>query len=267
MLQIKPQHKSILVITASALALAIFLTGCGGSDDGGAAKPDPKKSASGGDPTGDDSATSPSSGGRMAGGGGGAPGPAGMQAMGGMPGGSQPQAAAATAPPKDKSPAPGFRSDPLKPWWDTTPKPPPVLAYVDPVRIAIPNSAAEEKPAGVEIQEVPNRRVAGILTGNGVYALLDDFGGSAEVVKPGEVLKDGYRVISINANSVLLKKVVDNRTYTQVVPLTDAGSTSQFSGGMRGPGMGAGGMAPGMGSGGRGGARRPGGLSGTDGGK
>jgi hypothetical protein len=188
----------------------------------------------------------------------------GMPGMGGAPGGQQ--TAAASPIPKNTAPAPHFRADPLKPWWDTTPVPPPVLSYVDPVRIAITNSAAEEKPAGVEIQEVPTRRVAGILTGNGVYALIDDFNGKAEVVKPGQVLDDGYRVASINANSVVLKKEIDNRTYTQVVPLTDAGSAT-FSGPGMGGGMPGSGGRPGMGAPGSGGMRGMPGLPGSGGGR
>jgi hypothetical protein len=273
MLPIMSQQNRIWLAPIGAIALALVLAGCGGGDDSGAATSGSAsggKAASGGASGGaeESGGAGPSSGmasggPMMSGGGGPMMSGGGMPGMGGMGGGQQ--TAAASPKPKNAAPAPGFRSDPLRPWWDTTPKPPSVLSYVEPVRIAIPNSAAEEKPEGVDIQEVPNRRVAGILTGNGVYALIDDFNGNATVVKPGQVLEDGYRVASINANSVVLKKVVDNRTYTQTVPLTDAGSTSAFSG--PGPGMGRPGMGmPGMpGSGGRGSGGRMGGRLGGPG--
>lgn len=265
MLQNQSQQFRIRVTLLGAIAMAVALAGCSGGDDSGTPSAanssggaSGAKTASGGGEEGG-GVGAPSG---MMSGGGGMPGSGGsmMPGMGGPAGGQQ--AAAASPKPKNVAAAPGYRSDPLRPWWDTTPKPPPVLSFVDPVRIAIPNSAAEEKPEGVEIQEVPNRRVAGILTGNGAYALIDDFNGNAQVVKPGQVLDDGYRVASINANSVVLKKVVDNRTYTQTVPLTDAGSTTTFSGptgGMGFPGM-RGGMP---GSGGMPG--RPGGMPGSGG--
>ncbi len=268
MLQRKSQQNQILFTLCGAIAFTLVLAGCGGGDDKGTPPANSARSkqenigadAEGGGASGPSAAPAAAPTG-MASGGGGMPGGMMSGGMGGGAGGQQ--AAAATQKPKNIAPAPGFRSDPLRPWWDTTPKPPPVLTYVDPVRIAIVNSAAEEKPEGVEIQEVPSRRVAGILTGNGVYALIDDFAGGAEVVKPGQVLNDGYRVVSINANSVVLKKVVDNRTYTQVVPLTDAGATSRFSGAPQG-GMGMPGVQPGASSGGKRGGRSVGGAGGME---
>lgn len=241
------------MIACAALGLA--LAGCSGGDSGGAANSSGGQTAasSGGDSSG--TGTLPVSGGGgagkmsgMAGGmmsGGGGP-------MGGGMGGGAAQVAA-TPVPKNTAPAPGYRQDPLKPWWDTSPKPPPVLSLVTPVRLAAANTAQQEKPEGVEIQEVPNRRVAGILTGNGIYALIDDFGGGATVAKPGTVLPDGYVVSTIKSDSVVLKKKVDNRTYTQVVPLTDAGSSAtRFS-------------APGAGAPGGPGLQMPGRLGGGTG--
>jgi len=249
-----------LMLAAAACGAAIILSGCSGGGDAstqsnGAAGPG-KTGTSGGPGT----AQLPSGGG---------PGPSlagpGMRAPGS---GAGEPAVIASKPPTDTT-MPAHRGDPFKPWWPTAAPPPNPLSVVEPVRIAIYNTAAETKPPGVEIQEVPTRRVAGILTGNGVYALLDNYGGGGEVVKPGQVLQDGYRVDAINANSVVLKRTVDNRTYTQVVPLTDAGSVTQYAapaGARGGPGM-AGmsgapggmsgrprqGMIPGAGGGGLGG--------------
>jgi hypothetical protein len=173
--------------------------------------------------------------------------------MGG--GGGQGAAPVVASKPASTTLPPNPRKDPFKPWWSTTPPPPNPLTIVAPPRIAIYNTAAETKPPGIEIQEVPNRRVAGILTGTGVYALIDDNNGTGKVVKPGDDL-DGYRVAAINADSVVLKRTVDNRTYTQVVPLTDVGSSTTFAGPAAGapggPGLRGGGGIPGMPRGGGG---------------
>ncbi len=90
------------------------------------------------------------------------------------------------------------------------------------------------------MEEVPNRRVAGIGTGEGVYALIEGPEGQT-VVRPGDTLGD-YRVEAIKARSVVLKRKVGNVTYTQEVPLTDVGSMARtsFVGGMRGAPGGAG---------------------------
>jgi hypothetical protein len=181
----------------------------------------------------------------------------GMNPMGGGPmgGGARGSGAAAAPPVKlaDTAP-PAHRPDPYKPWWVTPP--PPVLSTVPAVRIAALDTALRPERNEVEIKEIPNRRVAGILSGHGVYALLDGPEGQ-QVVKPGDSVGD-YRVDSINSDSVTLKKVVKvgetTQTYTQVVPLSDIGTNTgtQFSApggvGMRRPGgMGSGGLFPGSG--------------------
>jgi hypothetical protein len=90
----------------------------------------------------------------------------------------------------------------------------------------------------IEIQEVPNRRVAGILSGDGVYALVEGGPEGPSVVKPGDMLGE-YRVASINDDSVLLRRQVGTQTFTQRVPLTDVGSTAvtTFSPSVGGPGF------------------------------
>jgi hypothetical protein len=150
---------------------------------------------------------------------------------------------------------PAHRVDPFKPWW-APPPPPSPLTFTRPVRIAMAGSANPENTPNIEVHEVPTRRVAGILSGNGVYALIDG-GGEMIVVKPGDPVGD-YRVDSINSDSVVLKKVVKTgknaQTFTQVVPLTDVGSSvAQCSGpimggaGRPGPAFGPGRGAPGGG--------------------
>ena len=122
---------------------------------------------------------------------------------------------------------------------------------MQPARIATFESSIPKPKPGVEIKEIPNRRVAGILSGNGVYALVDGPEGQS-VVKPGDTLGE-YRVASINSDSVTLKRTVKygdtSQTYTQVVPLTDVGTNMGAMVGAPGPAMGAG-IGPGrLGSG------------------
>lgn len=106
---------------------------------------------------------------------------------------------------------------------------------------------------------MPNRRVAGIVTGVGVYALVEGPDGTT-VVRPGDTLGE-YRVENITPTSVVLKRTVGNQVFTQVVPLTDVGSITQsFNAG--GTGVGMPGM-PGMGSGPAGRGRRGGGGGGS----
>lgn len=146
--------------------------------------------------------------------------------MAGTPGGAGGAAPAAGGAagggPADPSKPRDARVDPFKPWWDTNP-PPPVQELVGDWRIATYESVLPEPERRAEVQEVPDRRVAGILTGNGSWALLDGPDGQA-VVKPGDMVGE-YRVDSINQDSVVLKRKVGNRTFTQVVPLSDAGSS------------------------------------------
>lgn len=204
--------------------------------------------------------------------GGGAPPMGAMGGMGGMgsgfgPMGMTPGAGgaatgspeAAAAGPRVTTRPPSTRPDPFKPWWNTTPPPPPAITLVEPYRIATRESVIRPPEEKIEVSEVPNRRVAGIATGQGVYALIEGPEGQ-NVVRPGDMLGD-YRVEAIRSRSVILKRKVGNVTYTQEVPLTDVGSQTRtpFVGGMRGGpggagmmfrGGGAGFRPPGMGGGG-----------------
>ena len=173
--------------------------------------------------------------------------------MGGMAGAPGAPGAAQVA--SNRVP-PAHRADPFRPWWNSTPPPPPVISFVPPVRIAA-NLNIEPPRAGIEVREVPQGRVAGILSGNGVYALIEspyaDQGQA--VIRPGQMIGE-YRVASINKDSVTLKRTVRvgdrTETYTQIVPLTDIGAMQQqFSGptpgGPGGAGMfGPGGRGPGL---------------------
>jgi hypothetical protein len=252
MLQRNRQHLSITGILAGAAIFAAALPGCGGEDPNAAApETPPMQTASGGSggmaPSGD-----VPGGPAMPMGAPGGPGGSGssINGMMGAPGNSAGGQQAAAGKPAG-TPPPGSRPDPFRPWFSTTPPPPPVLAMIDPIRIASSNTVRKDPPPNVTIQEMPTRRVAGILTGNGVYALLDDGSGVQQVIKPGDLLDDGYRVAQINSTSVTLRKKVGPQTFTQVVPLTDAGSTPQFGGPGGGMPMGPGGGQFGPPGGGR----------------
>jgi hypothetical protein len=245
------QHNRISVLLGLTGIVAAVGFGCGGDNSGTSTTPAPT--------TGSPSA------GAMSGGavsGGAMPGNMGgpTTAGAGLPGaaGTQPNAAAGAAGTTvaGSGPPPGARPDPFRPWFNTIPPPPAVLTLVDPLRIATPDSSPPVNPPGVDVQEVPSRRVAGILTGNGIYALFDD----GMVVKPGDLVDD-YRVTMITKNAVTLKKKVNNQTFTQVIPLSDAGSapSSQMSSpGSSAPRGGPSGMFPGRGGGGGGGLISPG---------
>ncbi len=115
----------------------------------------------------------------------------------------------------------GARRDPFSYTWKALPPPPDVFASVEPIRVASPTlEIAPEKP--VEIRETPTRRVAGIMSGEGVYAILDGGGSDSEIVQPGGQTSDGYRVISITSDSVLLRKQEGNIIRTQTVMFGDA---------------------------------------------
>ncbi|MDE2126698.1 MAG: hypothetical protein KGJ62_08915 [Armatimonadetes bacterium] len=144
------------------------------------------------------------------------------------------------------------RSDPFSVPWRKPPPPPYVFTQVAPLQLAnvqVPPPA----PVNATVREEPSRRVSGIMTGDGVYAILEDASGNVEIVQPGSVTSDQYRVVSINKDSVKLERKVAGITYVQVVPLSDTslGPTS---------GTGSLGGRPGLGGG------RPGNLPAAGGG-
>lgn len=244
------KKRRFLGLLAGAALLGMVMAGCGGGEDTGTTSTASGPRTGGREEEDDPAQTSPGGGGagQMS-----TAMPPGM--MGGGGGGAQPAAPAQGAAPKETARPSARRADPFAPWWDSTPPPPPVLAQIPMIRIA--TFKVEPPPeVPVEIIETPTRRVAGILSGQGVYALVEGPEGQT-VVKPGDMLGD-YRVESINATSISLKRKVGNRTYRQTVPLTDIGSSNvpRFGGGAPfppgGPGPGFGGGLPGAGGGGGG---------------
>lgn len=154
---------------------------------------------------------------------------------GGGFGGQVAQAAVAAPGPARTAKPPRGRTDPFEPWWEARPA---VLSMIAPMRLAPASLGGQPPTEPVEIREPPMGRVAGILTGDGAYALLERPDG-VMVVKPGDVVA-GYRVDAIRASSVVLRRRDGNRTYTQIVPLTDIPTM-----GFMAPGAGSGMMAPG----------------------
>lgn len=169
----------------------------------------------------------------------GAPGaPGGLKAGAGGPQMAQPGAAPGAGRPAGAAPAGGVqgapgqappvvyrppytpRKDPFKLIWKIPPPPPYVFNEVQVIREASV-AAVTPPPPNTEIREVPSRRVSGIMSGDGVFAILEGAGTEPEIVKPGSETRDGYKVISISADTVTLRKKEGNITYTQVVPLSD----------------------------------------------
>lgn len=170
----------------------------------------------------------------------------GMRAAPGQPG---------AAPAPVYKPPYNPRRDPFALIWKIPPPPPYVFNEVQPVRIASANVTAPPPP-NTEIREVPSRRVSGIMSGDGVFAILEGAEGDPEIVKPGSETRDGYKVISISADTVTLRKKEGNVTRTQIVPLSDIppGQQAQIGGAGRfgGPGGGPGGPGGPLTSGGAG---------------
>lgn len=162
-----------------------------------------------------------------------------------------------------------YHQDPFLITWKRKPLPPDVFAEVQPLQVADTTvQAPPEKP--VVVEQVPNRRVAGIMRGNGVYAILEQ-NGQSEIVKPGSLTSDNYRVLAITDDSVKLEKREGNLILVENVKLSDLQTAAQAMGTGTYPGYGGypgapGGMGrpglprPGAPSFGGGGGNSPGGA-------
>lgn len=143
-------------------------------------------------------------------------------------GGSSNTATASTAPrPNEK---PNFaalgrpRNDPFYVDWRQLPPPPNVFESVEPIRLASP-SITTPPAQPVEIREAPSMRYAGFMSGDGIYAVLEG-NGDTEIVQPGAITKDGFKVVSITSDNVLLRKVEGNVIRVQQVAYGDAPPTA-----------------------------------------
>ena len=269
-------HKHSPILLAGGVVAALLLGGCGKNDadsaDTTTPAATPARPAKPGVPG--VGATTPATGAGQAAagkpaGGGADPFSPGAQ-NGGAPAQARPGSPAAPGKPgaagMQTASVPRNSRDPFKIEWHKMPPPPYVFSdpNIQPLRVA--SADVEVPPVGdVTVREVADRRVSGIMSGDGVFAILESPGGDPEIVKPGSQTRDGYRVVSINADSLKLQRKDGNIVRTQVVPLTDQGvGGQQMTGGMFGSG--GGGMRGGMpGSGGMPGAA--GGMPGSGGGR
>ncbi len=155
--------------------------------------------------------------------------------------------------------------DPFYIPWTVPPPPPYVFDSILPVRVADEEIEAPPKNP-VTVREEPTLRVSGIMTGDGVFAILEQSGGKVDIVKPGSSVDVGngrtYIVTSIKGDTVILESKDGLVTYQQTVPLSDAPvgtSSASFGGAPTGPGRGA--TGPGSFGGGRiGGGKKGGGM-------
>lgn len=107
--------------------------------------------------------------------------------------------------PKEGKPPSQYRVDPFKPLpWEADISKPPVLSVVPPVRLQpIPTYKPKEGEEEDVLPPQPYRRVAGIMWGQSVAAIIETQGDLPRVVKPGDTL-DGMRVARIEPNQVVL---------------------------------------------------------------
>jgi hypothetical protein len=134
--------------------------------------------------------------------------------------------------------------------WTVPPPPPYVFTAIEPVRVA--SEDIEPPPViPITVREEPTLRVSGIMTGDGVFAILEKGPNDVDIVKPGSNVdinvgqtKRTYQVVSIKEDTVTLESKEGRVTFQQVVPLSDAPiGTSIPGGGFSPPGR-PGGFGP-----------------------
>ncbi|GBC94617.1 hypothetical protein HRbin16_00401 [bacterium HR16] len=204
-----PKNKPIVIGGAVAVilivAVAFFLFMGGGGQQQPSSPGATATAPAGGTPTGglpEDQPT-PAGPGPM-----GAAGPTGSPMMGGPMMGGYGGAGAAqqvAQAPKEGKPPSKYRVDPFKPLpWEADISKPPILSVVTPVRLQpIPTYKPKEEEQEDVLPPQPYRRVAGIMWGQSVAAIIETQGDLPRVVKPGDNL-DGLRVARIEPNQVVL---------------------------------------------------------------
>ncbi len=148
-----------------------------------------------------------------------------------------------------------YRVDPFKPLpWEADVSKPPILSVVPSVRLQpIPTYQPKEEEQEDVLPPQPYRRVAGIMWGQSVAAIIETQGDLPRVVKPGDTL-DGMRVARIEPNQVVLSTTGRKPREISVklgAPITPVQRGIPGMGGVPGgipggfPGMPPGGGAPG----------------------
>ncbi|MCL6474140.1 MAG: hypothetical protein K6U75_03675 [Firmicutes bacterium] len=132
-------------------------------------------------------------------------GPMGGPMAGGMGYGTRGAPQQVAEAPREGKPPSKYRVDPFKPLpWEADVSKPPILSVVPSVRLQPVPTA---KPRSEEEEDVlppqPYRRVAGIMWGQSVAAIIETQGDLPRVVKPGDTI-DGLRVARIEPGQVVL---------------------------------------------------------------
>jgi len=156
--------------------------------------------------------------------------------------------------PKEGKPPSKYRVDPFKPLpWEADVSKPPILSVVPPVRLQPVPTA---KPRSEEEEDVlppqPYRRVAGIMWGQSVAAIIETQGDLPRVVKPGDTI-DGLRVARIEPGQVVLSTLGKKPQEIAVklgAPITPVQRTFPGVGGVPGGVPGVPGGVPGVPGGG-----------------
>lgn len=128
------------------------------------------------------------------------------------------------------TPSEASRPDPFKPFYDPKKKqpPPPPLYVPSPGRLFPPRASIEiQKGYERQVQELapqPQRRMAGLLYNQRLYAILET-NGESQVVKPGDITSDGTaKVEIIEPTKIILRTLTADPKDSKIVEVAMANS-------------------------------------------
>ena len=104
-----------------------------------------------------------------------------------------------------------------------------------------------------EVEPQPHRRLAGVIVGDSVLALIDMGDGQLQLIRPGQEI-DGWHVVSIDGDKATLRRSGNVLPHEVIVRLESPSEGFPTGGGTGNPGGGGGNGVPG----------RPGGLKGGE---
>lgn len=164
----------------------------------------------------------------------------GMMGAPGMGGAPRPTMGTQAAQVPAGKPPSRYRVDPFRPLpWEADVSKPPILSVVTPVRLQpLPTPQQREEEQEDILPPQPYRRVAGIMWGQSVAAIIETQGDLPRVVKPGDTI-DGLRVARIEPNQVVLSTLgrrPQEITVKLGAPITPVQRTFPGVGGMPTPG-------------------------------